>query len=263
MRFPAFLLILLLSLPLAAKRGPRWKEGDFKTTASGLQYKIMKEGKGDSIGAIDAVLVELYRFNSTDHALIKDDGNTKDGKLINLEDKNKLPGIIQCIRMLKRGGKGYFKIPPSPGNNDTLYCYIVIKNVFHNVSDRVVMDTVPGDSVKFKVTDPNKKYFGDTLIALMKLVEQPQIVSCGDLQVLIAFKFEMTYFENGTQRKNIVIFIECPESYGKDYFVAGKSYMITCVPLLDDLKDGKRTMNSYSLEKLDRYYGLRVTRMGN
>ncbi|MEO5644571.1 MAG: hypothetical protein ABIQ40_17965 [Bacteroidia bacterium] len=268
MRPLLLIAFLLFSLPMAAKRAPKWKDGKFKTTATGLQYKIVKEGNGDSIVAADDVLVELYRYNPTDHLLIKDKADRKEGRLISLQDDKALQGIIQSVQLLKNGGKGYFIIPPllaKEGSNDTLYCCIVIKNVFRNQRDVIMPGpltvSIPVDSVKFAVSDPNKKYFGDTLIALMKLTEQPQMVNCGSSKVVIAFKFEMAYFENGMQHKNILVFIECPELYGKDYFISGSNYMVTCIPLLDDLKNGKRTMNSYSLEKLDRYYGLRVRRM--
>lgn len=275
MKHLALIVLLLLSLPLAAKKAPKWKSKGFKTTASGLQYKIVNPGKGAPIRDTDFVLVELSHYAKGNKSAIKDGPGKKSFEMagIYLSDKAKIvPYLKEAILLLKKGGKGFFILPSgSKFMKDTLYCYICVKEV---LSGRVTVtgllptnapptDTVKADSVNFKVTDPNKKYFGDTLISLVKLVEQPQLVACGDFKVLVAFKFEMTYFDNGTQHKTILVFVECPESYGKDYFVAGKSYMVTCIPLLDDLKGGKRTMNAYSLEKLESYYGLRVTRMGN
>lgn len=268
MKHLVFIALLLMSLPLAAKKAPKWKNGNFKTTSSGLQYKIVKEGKSDSIRLNDAVLLELYFYSSTDRSLIKNKENMKEGKMFPLMESQLPPGLIQSILKLKKGGKGYFIIPPSLGKGagkDTVYCFIAIKNIFRHIPDVNLIspttDTIPPDSVNITINDLNKKYFGDTLFSVMKLVEQPQIVSCGTSKVLIAFKFEITYFENGMQRKSILVFIECPDSYGQNYFVAGTSYVVTCVPLLDDLKDGKRTMNNYSLQKLDNYYGLRVRKM--
>ncbi len=268
MKHLVIVALLLFSVPLAAKKAPKWKDGNFKSTDSGLQYKILKDGKGDSIRLTDDVLAEVYRYSPADHKLIKDKGNSHEGKIISLHDKKNIPGIIQAIQQLKKGGKGYFIIPPSLGKagiRDTLYCYIIIKNVFRNEQEVFVADTVSDsvaqENVGIVVTDPGEKYFGDTLFSVMKLVEQPQLVDCGIAKVIIAFKFEMSYFENGLQRKSILVFIECPEVYGKDYFTKGASYVVTCVPLLDDLKTGSRTMNAYSLEKLDRYYGLRVRKM--
>ncbi len=268
MKHLAIVALLLFSLPLAAKKTPKWKNGNFKTTSSGLQYKVVKEGKGDSIHLSDDVLAEVYRYSSTNGAMIRDVGYKQEGKIISLDNKKNIPGIIQAIQKLKKGGKGYFIIPPSlgkAGSKDTLYCYIIIKNVFRNEQEVFVADTVTDsvaqENVGIVVTDPGEKYFGDTVFSVMKLAEQPQLVDCGIAKVIIAFKFEMSYFENGVQRKSILVFIECPEVYGKDYFTKGSSYVVTCVPLLDDFKTGSRTMNAYSLEKLDRYYGLRVRKM--
>jgi hypothetical protein len=267
MRFPVFLLLLLLSLPVAAKKGPRWKEGDFKAAASGLQYKIVKAGKADSIGRKDVIGFELFVFVREAGKVYRNREEYVAGNF-SMDDKQMPAGIKEAVKLLNNGGKGYFIIPSSIGaGKDSMLCFIRVKKIIHVVDvfngEAIPKDSVKADSVNFKVADPNKKYFGDTLIALMKLTELPQLVNCGISRVLIAFKFEMTYFENGMQRKSILIFVECPELYGKDYFVVGKDYMITCIPLMDDLKAGKRTMNSYSLMKLDSYYGLRVSRMGN
>lgn len=272
MRFPVFLLSLLLSLSLAARKAPKWKEGNFETTASGLQYKMVKQGKGESIHGTDFVRVEMTHYKTSDKSIELNKNKKKYvTTLFSMNENGVLPGIREATALLKKGGEAYFKIPPSAGKGkDTIFCFIRVKDVFPQASiiqptqtDSIPADTVQVDSVKFAVNDPNKKYFGDTLIALMKLTEQPQLVNCGASKVLIAFKFEMTYFENGMQRKSVLIFVECPELYGKDYFVAGKDYMVTCIPLMDDLKTGKRTMNNYSLQKLESYYGLRVSRMGN
>lgn len=273
MKHLALIVFLLVSLPAVAKKAPKWKSKGFKTTASGLQYKMVNPGKGAPIRDTDFVLVELSYYAKGNKSAIKDGPGKQSVELagIYLSDKAKIiPYMREAILLLKKGGKAFFILPPgSKFMKDTLYCFIHVKEVLPGNAKVTGLlptnapDTVKADSVNFKVTDPNKKYFGDTLIGLVKLVEQPQPVACGDFKVLVAFKFEMTYFENGTQHKSILVFVECPEAYGKDYFVAGKSYMVTCIPLLDDLKAGKRTMNAYSLEKLESYYGLRVTRMGN
>jgi hypothetical protein len=272
MKHLAFIALLLISLPLAAKKAPKWKSKSFKTTASGLQYKIVNPGKGAPIHDTDFVLVELSQYIKKDKSIVPGPAkNSTELAGIYLSDKAKiLPFMVEGILLLKKGGRGFFIIPGTKFIKDTLYCYIYVKEV---LSGRVTVtglttnappkDSVATDSVNFKVADPNKKYFGDTLLALMKLVEQPQIVSCGIAKVLVAFKFETTYFDKGVQRKSILVFVECPDAYGKDYFIAGKDYMVTCIPLMDDLKDGKRTMNSYSLQKLESYYGLRISRMGN
>jgi hypothetical protein len=81
-----------------------------------------------------------------------------------------------------------------------------------------------------------------------------------------AVKFRITYFENGVQHKDVLVFIDCPDQYGKDFFVAGKSYVITAIPLMENHKQGKSVQNSYAVgtfsqEKYESYYCLRIRRM--
>lgn len=264
-----FIALVLFSLPVAAKKAPKWKPGVFKTTSEGIRYSIKKQGVGEEIKTGDVVRFFIfgYDFHTKKYDAVlsppKNGSSRKTGGVLSLDENLSGNGIVKAIKLLKKGGEGFFIIPGHLVGRSDSCCYfirvieITSKLVVYNPSN----DSLKADSVKFAVNDPNKKFYGDTLIALMKLVEQPQMVNCGISKVMIAFKFETTYFENGMQHKNILVFIECPELYGKDYFVAGRNYMVTCIPLLDDLKDGKRTMNSYSLEKLERYYGLRVSRM--
>ena len=80
----------------------------FKTTASGLQYVITKEGTGDS-PKTGNVCKCAYK------------GTFLDGKVF---DQNKsadmpigqmIPGFNEALMMMKRGGKGTFLIPPAIG----------------------------------------------------------------------------------------------------------------------------------------------------
>lgn len=269
MRPLLILALFLFSLSLAAKKAPKWKPGEFKTTSEGIRYSMKKHGSGEEIKTGNVVRFFLfgydYRTKKYDAVLspTQNASNPKTGGVISLDESFSGNGIVQAIMLLKKGGEGFFIIPGHlVGRADSSCCFIRVIEVTPKLEIyNPPKDSLKADSVRFKVNDPNKKFFGDTLIALMNLVETPQLVNCGISKVIIAFKFESTYFENGMQHKNILVFIECPELYGKDYFIAGRNYMVTCIPLLDDLKEGKRTMNLYSLEKLDRYYGLRIRMM--
>jgi hypothetical protein len=269
MKYLVFIAVILFSLPVAAKRAPKWKPGNFKTTASGLQYKIVKPGKSDSIREFDIVEVDFFFYVKEGEKYYRYKQENFSGNL-DMNDEDIPKGAKEAMQLLRRGGKGYFVLPPSIGfdKKDSSLCFIRIKKIirienrFIGPKENVVpKDSVKTDSITITVNDPGKKYFGDTLFSVMTLVEKPQLLSCGSSKVLIAFKFEIRYFDHGTQRKNILVFIECPEVYGENYFVVGTSYVVTCVPLLDDLKTGNRTMNAYSLEKLENYYGLRVKKM--
>jgi hypothetical protein len=272
MKHLALLALLLFSLPLAAKRAPKWKEGNFKTTASGLKYKIVKPGKADSIGNTDVIEFEVFQYVKEGKKYYRDPDGHQAGNF-SMDDPDIPAGIKEAVKLLQPGGKGYFIIPPSVNTAlDSMYfihfkkLIHITQNVFGPSKEKLPNDSVSKgsgnkDSMNIVINDPAKKYFGDTLFSVMKLAEQPQLASCGIAKVIIAFKFEMTYFENGLQRKSVLVFIECPDFYGEDYFTKGSSYVVTCVPLLDNFKTGSRTMNAYSLEKLDRYYGLRVQKM--
>lgn len=230
----------------------------------------MKAGKGDSIRPGDSVVVEYYWYRKSDKKILFSSKQFQAGtQSFIIGHGSMMPGFEEGMKMLKKNGYGYFIIPPVIGfpekreGEDTAFYFIRIRKLFHDYTamSPVIIDKTPKDSVQITVTDPNQKYFGDTLFSMMKLLEVPQTAGCGITPVNVAFKFEMTWFDQGTQRKTILVFVECPESYGKDYFMAGKSYMITCVPMLEDFRQGHNTMNHYSLEKLDSYYGLRIKKM--
>ncbi|MCX6312568.1 MAG: hypothetical protein NT084_13145 [Bacteroidetes bacterium] len=262
MRIILFSLLLLFSFQVSAKKAPKWKDGDFKTTSSGLQYKIEKEGKGHSIGANDSVVVEYACYSKRDSKKQFSTKKLKEGKFYFDLGKNSIGvGFKESLQLLKQKGCGYFIIPQKDSSAFYGFYFFRIVKVIHKPVAISIDTFVKNDSINFSIADPNQKYFGDTLFSLMKLVEQPQITKCGSSKIIVAFKFEMTTYENGVVHKTMLVFIECPESFGKDFFIAGGNYMVTCVPLLDDLKNGSRTMNSYSLEKLDRYYGLRIRKM--
>ena len=271
MRSLVFIAFLLFSLTLSAKKAPKWKGRNFKTSSSGIRYDIKKPGKGEAVQTGDVVRLCVYVYNyhskKRDSALHPFSEKTMENpfSMVMPDDASPGNGLIMSARLLKKGGEGFFIIPPRFLLNesaDSCLCFIRVLDVTPRTNLFIpTKDSVKTDSVQITVNDPGQKFFGDTLFTMMKLLEVPQMSACGTTPVNVAFKFEMTWFDQGTQRKNILVFVECPESYGKDYFVAGKSYMITCVPMLEEFKKDHNTMNHYSLEKLDTYYGLRIKKM--
>lgn len=266
-RFSFLLALLLFSFAAEAKKNkaPKWKEGNYSASASGLQYRLVKKGKGDSIRADDLVWAKLYQYKRSNGKLVyQADSKNPGTTFIQMNNEKLLPGVVESIRMLKKGGKGYFKIPPSLGKRnspDTIFCFIYIEKTAHpdTSSDAVIQDNSV-DSIGFVLTDPDLDVRGDSLFHLMKLVEAPRMVPCGPVKTMIAFKFRMTWFENGVQHKDILIYVDCPENYGKDYFVTGGMYMVTAIPLAENRKKGKTVFNQYSEEKLEAYWGLRIVK---
>ena len=83
------------------------KEG-VKTTASGLQYKITKEGTGKSPAATDTVLVH-YEGKLLDGSVF--DSSIKRGEPISFPLNRVIPGWTEGLQLIKEGGKATLYIP--------------------------------------------------------------------------------------------------------------------------------------------------------
>jgi FKBP-type peptidyl-prolyl cis-trans isomerase len=83
------------------------KEG-VKTTPSGLQYKIVKEGAGKSPKATDTVLVH-YEGKLLDGSIF--DSSIKRNEPISFPLNRVIPGWTEGVQLLKEGGKVILYIP--------------------------------------------------------------------------------------------------------------------------------------------------------
>ncbi len=83
------------------------KEG-VKTTASGLQYKVVKEGTGKSPAATDNVLVH-YEGKLLDGTVF--DSSIKRGEPISFPLNRVIPGWTEGLQLMKEGGKSTLYIP--------------------------------------------------------------------------------------------------------------------------------------------------------
>jgi FKBP-type peptidyl-prolyl cis-trans isomerase len=83
------------------------KEG-VKTTASGLQYKIVKEGTGKSPKATDSVLVH-YEGKLLDGTVF--DSSIKRNEPISFPLNRVIPGWTEGLQLVKEGGKAILYIP--------------------------------------------------------------------------------------------------------------------------------------------------------
>lgn len=79
-----------------------------KTTATGLQYKIVKEGTGKNPKATDTVLVH-YRGTLLDGTEF--DSSYKRNEPISFPLNRVIPGWTEGLQLLKEGGKGILYIP--------------------------------------------------------------------------------------------------------------------------------------------------------
>lgn len=101
----------------AAEKGEKFlkenatKEG-VKTTASGLQYKITKEGEGKSPKATDTVVVH-YRGTLLDGKEF--DSSYKRNEPAEFPLNRVIKGWTEGLQLLKEGGKATLYIPPALG----------------------------------------------------------------------------------------------------------------------------------------------------
>jgi FKBP-type peptidyl-prolyl cis-trans isomerase FkpA len=83
-----------------------------KTTASGLQYQVLAEGK------------EPSRPTAADVVLVKYEGRLTDGKVFDAQERAPLelaaviPGWSEGLQLMNKGAKYRFWIPPSLGYGD-------------------------------------------------------------------------------------------------------------------------------------------------
>ncbi len=103
------LLILCLAagaLAWAGTSGQRWE-----TTASGLQYRVIKEGEGANPTATDVALID-YTGRLEDGTVF----DTSEGKQpVPLPVSGSIPGFAEGLQLMKKGAEYRFRIPPQLG----------------------------------------------------------------------------------------------------------------------------------------------------
>lgn len=98
------------------------------TTASGLQYKVIKEGTG--VAPVDSDKVEIHYTGKTIAGKVFD-SSVKRGKSITMDLARSIPGWKEGLKLMKEGGKAELYIPsalaygsrqagPDIGPNSTL-----------------------------------------------------------------------------------------------------------------------------------------------
>ncbi len=85
------------------------QEPGIKTTASGLQYRILKAGKGKSPRSTDTVTVH-YEGKLVDGTVF--DSSYKRGKAIKFKTNGVIKGWTEALLMMRKGSQWELFIPP-------------------------------------------------------------------------------------------------------------------------------------------------------
>lgn len=107
------------------------------TLPDGLQYKVIKEGKGPKPSADDSVTVD-YTGSLIDGTVF--DSSAKHGQPITFGVKDVIPGWTEALQLMNEGSTweiyvpsnlayGTTGAPPSIGPNETLIFKITLRNV--------------------------------------------------------------------------------------------------------------------------------------
>jgi FKBP-type peptidyl-prolyl cis-trans isomerase FklB len=83
-----------------------------KTTASGLQYEVLKEGSGDSPKPTDKVTVN-YRGTLPDGKVF--DSSYDRGQPVTFPVNGVIPGWVEALQLMKPGAKYKIYLPPALG----------------------------------------------------------------------------------------------------------------------------------------------------
>jgi len=85
------------------------KDPDVKTTASGLQYKVLKKGKGKSPKMTDKVVVH-YEGRLVDETVF--DSSYQRGKPTEFKVNGVIKGWSEALTMMSKGSQWELTIPP-------------------------------------------------------------------------------------------------------------------------------------------------------
>lgn len=99
----------------AAYLAENGKRDGVKTTASGLQYKVLAEGKGRAPTATDSVTVH-YRGTLVDGSEF--DSSYKRGEPATFPVNGVIAGWTEALQLMKEGGKLQLAIPPALAYGD-------------------------------------------------------------------------------------------------------------------------------------------------
>ncbi|TVV69735.1 FKBP-type peptidyl-prolyl cis-trans isomerase [Sphingomonas solaris] len=101
-----------MATPPAAFLATNAKRSDVKTTPSGLQYQVIREGTGPRATAQDVVLVDYDGKLANGETF---DASARHGGPATLPVSGLIPGWVEGLQLMNQGSKYRFWIPPELG----------------------------------------------------------------------------------------------------------------------------------------------------
>jgi FKBP-type peptidyl-prolyl cis-trans isomerase FkpA len=102
-----WLALALLALAVGAIAWAGTESSQFKTTASGLQYRVLKEGTGPSPALTDVALID-YTGKLEDGTEFD---STKGKQPVPMPVQGSIPGFSEGLRLMNKGATYRFRIP--------------------------------------------------------------------------------------------------------------------------------------------------------
>ncbi len=102
--------LVSISNPPAAPADVAAPPADAQKSASGLAYKILEPGSGDESPTKSARVMAMFTVWQTDGTVVE--STVPKGRPLNIKlNEETMPGFLEALSLLKKGGRGIFCIP--------------------------------------------------------------------------------------------------------------------------------------------------------
>jgi FKBP-type peptidyl-prolyl cis-trans isomerase FkpA len=106
-----WIALLLLALGAGAIAWVGTESSQYRTTVSGLQYRVLKAGTGPSPANTDVALID-YTGKLEDGTVFD---STKGKQPVPMPVQGSIPGFAEGLRLMNKGATYRFRIPPDLG----------------------------------------------------------------------------------------------------------------------------------------------------
>lgn len=256
------LLFIVAPQLIHARQPPRWKMAAPQTSATGIHYSLTKPGKGTFPADSNLARIDYCRYNNARTQAVESSlKQYRKGTVIDLHETQIDPGFRNAIKLLRKGGKGFFSWKNPKG--DSVHYYIRLREILPPPNYGSFFIESPTDSVPVRIDDPEKENFGDSTILIVTLAELPALLPGCDsahTQMYVMLKFSERYFDNGIKYRDVLVAVPCVNNFEKGFFEPGKRYLITALKWYKSDEVFREVTDAYSAADTKRYRCLRITK---